>query len=112
MKSFNDLLKKSIIKTKLIENAFCEVSGHQFLVLFNPPFNLNTNGINCKRKRFESQLRENSLNNSKNTNKWKTFGTINESINKKCCAKDHISELSFRQRKEIFNYYQLMETRD
>jgi hypothetical protein len=76
------------------------------------PINLNTNGSNSKRKWFESELRENFLINSQNTNKSETFETINESINKKCCAKDHISELSVRQRKEVLNYYQSMETHD
>jgi hypothetical protein len=33
------------------------------------PINLNTNGSNSKRKWFGSELRENFLNNSQNTNK-------------------------------------------
>jgi hypothetical protein len=74
------------------------------------PINLNTNGSNSKRKWFESELRENFLNNSQNANKSETFDTINESINKKYCSKDHISELSVRQRKFliIINQWKLM----
>ncbi len=75
------------------------------------PINLNTNGSNSKRKWFECELRENSLNNSQNTNKWETFETINESINKKCCAGDHIQNLVFDKEKKfliIINQWKLM----
>jgi hypothetical protein len=51
------------------------------------PINLNTNGTNSNRKSFQSELRENFLNNSQNTNKSQTFQTINARINKNVALK-------------------------